>query len=149
MRIDSSESPRFALRIAGPSKFLRDFPWKFGSSRANFLEVCFSRILYGKFTPRQVLRGLGPFPETSPELPRSSLCFALFFGRHLVAVWIGGVWKGNFPESEKYFSEAEFSRKIPEILQKGRYSPKFQAPKFANSEPEKCNSIPPAVPYPH
>ena len=35
------------------------------------------------------------------------------FGRHLVGVWIGGVWNGHFPESEKYFSEAEISRKMP------------------------------------
>ena len=34
------------------------------------------------------------------------------FGRHLVGVWIGGVWNGHFSESEKYFSEAEISRKI-------------------------------------
>ena len=26
---------------------------------------------------------------------------------------------------------------------------KFQASKFENSEPEKCNSILPAIPYPH
>ena len=32
-----------------------------------------------------------------------------------MGVWIGGVWNGHFPESEKYFSDAEFSRKIPEI----------------------------------
>ena len=33
------------------------------------------------------------------------------FGRHLVGVWIGGIWNGgngHFPESGKYFSEAEF-----------------------------------------
>ena len=35
----------------------------------------------------------------------------------LSGVWIEGVWNGHFPESEKYFSEAEFSRKIPEIPQ--------------------------------
>ena len=27
-------------------------------------------------------------------------------GWHLVGVWIGGVWNGHFPESEKDFSEA-------------------------------------------
>ena len=42
-------------------------------------------------------------------------------GRHLVGVWIGGVWNGHFPESEKYFSEVEFSRKIPEIPQKSDF----------------------------
>ena len=35
-----------------------------------------------------------------------------------MGVWIGGVWNGHFPESEKYFSEAEICRKIPEISQK-------------------------------
>ena len=74
-----------------------------------------------------------------------------FFGRHLVGVWIGGVWNGHFPESEKYFLEAEFSRKIPEIPQKERF---FQISgseifEFENSEPEKLqfhtpsHSIPP------
>ena len=29
----------------------------------------------------------------------------------LIGVWIGGVWDGHFPESEKYFSEAEIPRK--------------------------------------
>ena len=37
----------------------------------------------------------------------------LLIGQHLVGVWIGGVWNGHFPESEKYFSEAEISR-MPE-----------------------------------
>ena len=45
----------------------------------------------------------------------------MFFDQHLVGVWIGGVWNGHFPESEKYFSGAEVSRKIPEILQKERF----------------------------
>ena len=35
----------------------------------------------------------------------------LRIGRLLVGVWIGGVWNGHFPESEKYFSEAESSKK--------------------------------------
>ena len=35
-------------------------------------------------------------------------CSLQFFGRHLVGLWIGGVWNGHFPETEKYFSEAEF-----------------------------------------
>ena len=47
------------------------------------------------------------------------------------------VWNGHFPESEKYFSEAEISRKILEIPQKERFFAKFQALKFENSEPEK------------
>ena len=75
----------------------------------------------------------------------------LLVGRHLVGVWIGGVWSGHFSESEKYFSEAEVSRKIPEIPQKERIFAKFQAPNFENSEPEpmQCPTIPPATPYPH
>ena len=40
----------------------------------------------------------------------------LLIGRHLV-----GVWNGHFPESEKYFSEAEISRKMPEIPQKSDF----------------------------
>ena len=40
---------------------------------------------------------------------------ALFVGRRLVEVWIGDVWNGHFPKAEKHFSEAEISRKIPEI----------------------------------
>ena len=47
-------------------------------------------------------------------------------GRHLVGVWIGGVWNDHFPEPEKYFSEAEISWKIPEIPQKERFSPNFR-----------------------
>ena len=50
----------------------------------------------------------------SKSLPKDS-------GRHLVGVWIGGVWNGRFPESETYFSEAKSSRKIPEIPQKERF----------------------------
>ena len=91
VRIDSRESPRFALRIAGPSKLL------------------------------------------SSEK---------FFGWHLVGVWTGGVWNGHFPESEKYFSEAEFSRKIPEIPQKEWYLPNFRLRNLKIQSPTKCNSIP-------
>ena len=69
--------------------------------------------------------------------------------RHLVGVWIGGVWNGHFPESEKYFSEAEISRKIPEIPQKERFSPNFRLRSLKIQSPKKCNSIPPAIPYPH
>ena len=72
-----------------------------------------------------------------------------FVGRHLVGVWIGGVWNGHFPESEKYFSEAEFSRKIPKIPQKERFSPNFRLRNLKIQSPKKCNSIPPAIPYPH
>ena len=46
---------------------------------------------------------------------------ACYIGRHLVRVWIGGVWSGHFPESEKYFSGAELCRKIPENPQKERF----------------------------
>ena len=70
-------------------------------------------------------------------------------GRHLVGVWIGGVWNGHFPESEKYFSEAEFSRKIPEIPQKERFLPNFRLRNLKIQSPKNCNSIPPAIPYPH
>ena len=70
-------------------------------------------------------------------------------GRHLVGVWIGGVWNGHFPESEKYYSEAEISRKIPEIPQEERFSPNFRLRNLKIQSPKKCNSTPPAIPYPH
>ena len=38
------------------------------------------------------------------------------FGRHLLGVWIGGIWNGHCPEPAKN-SEAELSKKIPEITQ--------------------------------
>ena len=64
-----------------------------------------------------------------------------------MGVWIGGVWNGHFPESEEYFSEAEISRKMPEIPQKERLIfAKLQAPKFENSEPEK-NATPYSQPF--
>ena len=37
----------------------------------------------------------------------------------------GGMGWWSLPESEKYLSEAEFSRIIPEILQKERFLPDF------------------------
>ena len=66
-----------------------------------------------------------------------------------MGVWIGGVWNGRFPESEKYFSEAEFSRQIPEIPQKERFSPNFRLRDLKIQSPKNCNlhtpshSIPP------
>ena len=82
-----------------------------------------------------------------------SIKLEMFLGRHVVRVWIGGVWNGHLPEPEKYFSEAEISRKIPEIQQRERERAIFdkcQAPKFEKFEaPKKCNSILPAIPYPH
>ena len=73
-------------------------------------------------------------------------------GRHLVGVWIGGVWNRHFPESEKYFSEAEICREIPEIPQKERFLPNFRLRNLQIQSPKKCNSIPgipPDIPYPH
>ena len=46
--------------------------------------------------------------KRASPIPRGSK-----IGRHLVGVWIGGVWNDHFPESEKYYSEAEISRKMP------------------------------------
>ena len=60
-----------------------------------------------------------PWAAAASSTARSSSSF----GRHLVGVWIGGVWNGRSPESEKYFSEAEICRKIPEIPQKERFLP--------------------------
>ena len=73
----------------------------------------------------------------------------VLFGRHLVGVWIGGVWNGHFPESERYFSEAEISSKIPEIRQKERFSPNFRLRNLKIQSPKKMqfhtpsHSIPP------
>ena len=73
-----------------------------------------------------------------------------FLGLHLVGIWIGGVWNGHFQSPKnKYSSEAEISRKMPEIPQKERFSPNFRLRKLKIQSPKKCNSIPPAVPYPH
>ena len=72
----------------------------------------------------------------------ASVLFKRFESAGLVGVWIGGVWNGHFQESGKYLSEAEVCRKMPGVPQKERFFAKFQAPKFENSEPEKCNSIP-------
>ena len=63
-----------------------------------------------------------------------------FLGRHLGGVWIGGVWNGHFPESEKYFSGAEISRKIPEIPQREQFSPNFRLRNLKIQSPK--NAIP-------
>ena len=57
--------------------------------------------------------------------------------RHLVGVWIGGVWDAHFPESEKYFSEAGICSRIPRNCAERAIFAKFRAPKFENSEPAK------------
>ena len=72
-----------------------------------------------------------------------------YIGRHLVGVRIGGIWNGHFPESEKYFSEAEISRKMPEIPQKERFLPNFRLRNLKIQSPKKMqfhtpsHSIPP------
>ena len=85
----------------------------------------------------------------SPLHPLVSISISQTCLRHLVGVWIGGVWNGHFPESEKYFSEAEISRKILEFPQKERFLPNFRLRNLKIQSPKKCNSIPPAIPYPH
>ena len=65
-------------------------------------------------------------------------------GRHSVGVWIGGVWNGQFPESENIFQRPNFPGESLKFRRKSDFA-KFQAPKFENSEPEKTtsrNSIP-------
>ena len=91
----------------------------------------------------------GNWPNTVSESTVSNAEFSEFFRPALSGVWIGGVWNGHFPDSEKYFSEAEFSRKIPEITQKERFWPNFRLRNLKIQGPKKCNSIPPAIPYPH
>ena len=83
------------------------------------------------------------------KLPLPLPSWNVFVSRHLVGVWIGGVWNGHFPESEKYFSGAEISRKILEFPQKERFLPNFRLRNLKIQSPKKCNSIPPAIPYPH
>ena len=69
--------------------------------------------------------------------------------RHLVGVWIGGVWNGHFPESKKnIFQSPNYPGKSLNSAERAIFA-KFQAPKYENSEPKKCNSIPLAIPYPH
>ena len=93
------------------------------------------------------------FPDSNTALDEFPVCDYRgrggSIGRHLVGVWIGGVWNCHFPESEKFFSEAEISRKMPEIPQKERFLPNFRLRNLKIQSPKKCNSIPPAIPYPH
>ena len=73
-----------------------------------------------------------------------------------MGVWIGGVWNGHFPESENYFSEAEISRKMPEIPQKERFPSKIfrlrnlkiQSPKNSIAYPQPFHTptgLPPSL----
>ena len=57
-----------------------------------------------------------------------------------MGVWIGGVWNDHFPESEKYFPEAEFCRKIPEIPQSG-YRSNFRFLKLEIQSPKKIQFL--------
>ena len=70
------------------------------------------------------------------------------FGRHLVGVWIGGVWNCHFSIARKYFSEAEFCSKIPEFPQKEQFSPNFRLWNLNFQGPKKSYSVPPATLYP-
>ena len=54
----------------------------------------------------------------------------------------GGVRNGHFLESEKYIFRGRNLQENPQISAETATTAKFQAPKFENSEPEKCNSIP-------
>ena len=56
--------------------------------------------------------------------------------------WWRMEWPCSMRESEKYFSEAEFSRKIPEISQKERFLPNFRLRNVKIQSPKNCNSIP-------
>ena len=55
----------------------------------------------------------------------------------LVAVWVGGMWNGHFPESRKYGSGPEICREIPQIPQKERHSANSSSVNFESSEPRK------------
>ena len=77
----------------------------------DLLVVAMQKLKMGNLLPESsgALRALRIL---SASFSLFSFCLAFvcskIFGRHLVGVWIGGVWNGHFPESEKYFSEAEF-----------------------------------------
>ena len=73
----------------------------------------------------------------------------ILFGRHLVGVWIGGVWNGHFYRVRKIFFRGRIFQENPWNSAERAIFAKFQAPKFENSEPEKLqfhtpsHSIPP------
>ena len=50
---------------------------------------------------------------SGPVKARTGNLSGKFLGRHLVGVWIGGVWNGHLPEPEKYFSEVETLQENP------------------------------------
>ena len=58
-------------------------------------------------------------------------------------VWIGGVWNDHFPESEKYFSEAEICSQTLEIPLKERFLPDFKLRNLRKLRARKN-----AIPYP-
>ena len=81
-----------------PVEFLRgggfssDFLWRAEAARSSGHTVGFHNQKLG---PVSCLGG-------STVKPFRIRPFDTFqFGRHLVGVWIGGVWNGHFPESEK------------------------------------------------
>ena len=123
---------------AGPEN--QDSQHMLEQPRGYFPEITLTLRSWRPFTG--VLRGLGW------KVPHGVLFECLLgtwlgvLGRHLVGVWIGGVWNGHFPESEKYFSEAEISRKMPEIPQKERFSPNFRLRNL------KFRARKNAIPYP-
>ena len=69
---------------------------------------------------------------------------------HIRPALCGGMdwWRRewSFSRVRKYFPEAEVSRKMPEIPQKERFSPKFRLRNLKIQSPKNCNSTPPILP---
>ena len=59
-------------------------------------------------------------------------------------------WRMELPFSRvrKIFFRGRNFQEIPEIPQKERFSPNFRLRNLKSQSPKKCNSIPPAIPYP-
>ena len=53
-----------------------------------------------------------------------------------------------FQSPKNIFQRLKFPGKSPEIPQKERFSPNFKVRNFKIQSPTKCNSTPPAIPYP-
>ena len=69
-------------------------------------------------------------------------------GRHLVGIWIGGVWNGHFPVPKSIFQRPKLTGTSPKFRRKGDFG-QISGSEIENSEPEKMqfhtprHSIPP------
>ena len=99
----------------------RRFPIRFGLPRSSSFCAFFLVLAVRSRSENRENASFLRVSRLLAFLGSPSFCPKTRIGRHLMGVWIGGVWNGHFPESEKYFSEAEISRKMPEILQQERF----------------------------